>query len=186
MHPRMSSPPNAPLATSSVSSLAGNLTPLALLPTRNFRAQLLRELEGLGLDPEENDHWVSSTRGSGGTTLSLARKPHGRASLIQSRAPRPSSFLPLRFGSGRPRSQRRRGRGGRPPRGCWYPDEGNTSSPSRDPPLYRRGRNWASPAPWASHASTKPQNVSAWSSISRPGAPPEAVSCLKPPRAIRG
>ena len=50
----------------------GQPHPLGSPANRRFRARLLRELEGLGLDPEENDHWVSAGRGST-TTLALAR-----------------------------------------------------------------------------------------------------------------
>ena len=50
----------------------GRPHPLGSPANERFRSQLLRELEDLGLDPEENDHWVSAGRGST-TTLVLAR-----------------------------------------------------------------------------------------------------------------
>ena len=42
----------------------GQPHPLGSPANRRCRAGLLRELEDLGLDPEENDHWVSAGRGS--------------------------------------------------------------------------------------------------------------------------
>ncbi|MBB07088.1 MAG: hypothetical protein CMN03_02335 [Roseibacillus sp.] len=47
--------------------------PLGSPANDRFRERLLLELADLGLDPEENEHWVASSRGTGGTTLALAR-----------------------------------------------------------------------------------------------------------------
>ncbi len=47
--------------------------PLGSPANDRFRVRLLQELADLGLDPEENEHWVASDRGAGGTSLALAR-----------------------------------------------------------------------------------------------------------------
>ena len=47
--------------------------PLGSPANERLRSRILKELKGIGLDPVENDHWVSQGRGSKGTSLSLAR-----------------------------------------------------------------------------------------------------------------